>query len=113
MGGKIPRRMDVDAHGKVMPTMAKKKTAAGVAAGTRIRVKPGVMSPEFPEISLAGWSGSVMETSGKPPLLSYIVEWDAQTLSAMPADYRQKCEAQQLLYSLANLPETAVEVVVL
>ena len=71
--------------------MAKKKSAAGMAAGTRIQVKPEVMSPEFPEISLAGWTGSVLETSGKPPQLSYIVEWDHQTISSIPAEYRQKC----------------------
>lgn len=89
--------------------MAKKKTAVGLAAGTLIRVKPGEMSPEFPEISIAGWAGSVVETSGKPPQLFYIVEWDQATMDAMPAEYVQQCEAQQLYYRMASLPEAAVE----
>ncbi len=85
--------------------MAKKKTIVGLPAGTRIRVKPGVMSPDFPEISFAGWTGAVTEASGKPPLMSYFVEWDAETLAARP-EYVQRCEAQQLYYSMAKLAET-------
>lgn len=91
--------------------MAKKKTAVGLAAGTLIRVKPGMMSPEFPEISLSGWTGSVVESSGKPPDLKYIVEWDDQTMTAMPAEYVEQCEAQQLYYKLASLPESAIDAV--
>lgn len=89
--------------------MAKKKTAAGLAAGTRIRVKAGVVSPEFPEIPIGGWTGSVMEASGKPPMMYYIVEWDQNTMDGMPEEYVQKCEAQQLYYRMANLAEADIE----
>ena len=88
--------------------MAKKKATGGLE-GTRIRVKPGVNSTEFPEICLAGWSGTVVETSGKPPALSVIVEWDATTLSSMPADYVAKCESQQLYHVMASLSASDVE----
>ncbi len=83
--------------------MAKKKAAAGPGAGTKIRVREGVPSPEFPEVSLAGWTGAVVETSGKPPDLKLIIEWDADTMAKMPADYVTRCEAQQLYYSMACL----------
>jgi hypothetical protein len=89
--------------------MAKKKATVGMAPGTRIRIKPGVTSPEFPEISFAGWTGAVSESSGKPPSLQYIIEWDSATLAAMPADYLQRCESQQLFYQMACLPEADVE----
>jgi hypothetical protein len=89
--------------------MAKKKTPVGLPVGTLIRVKAGVMSPEFPEISIAEWTGSVVEATGKPPFLSYIVEWDQMTLDAMPPEYVQQCEAQQLYYRMANLPEEAID----
>jgi hypothetical protein len=89
--------------------MGKKKATIGLAPGTRIRVKPGVMSPDFPEVSFAGWTGSVVEASGKPPSLQYIVEWDGGTLSGMPADYLQRCESQQLYHLMACLPEGDVE----
>lgn len=90
--------------------MAKKKATGGLE-GSRIRVKDGVTSPEFPEISLAGWTGSVVETSGKPPSHSVIIEWDAATLEAMPKEYVQKCESEQLFYSMASLKADDVEAV--
>ena len=89
--------------------MAKKKSAGGPGPGTPIRVRDGVPSPEFPEVSLAGWSGTIVEVSGKPPAVKYILEWDANTMSQMPADYVAKCEAQQLYYSMACLPADAVD----
>lgn len=88
--------------------MAKKQTAVGLPTGTRIRVRPGVMSPDFPEISFAGWTGHVTEASGKPPLMSYFVEWDAATMSAQP-EYVQRCESQQLFFSMAKLAEHDLE----
>lgn len=88
--------------------MAKKKATGGLE-GTRIRVKTGVNSSEFPEISLAGWSGTVVETTGKPPAQSVIIEWDATTLSAMPAEYLAKCESHQLYHVMASLSAGDVE----
>jgi hypothetical protein len=88
--------------------MAKKKATGGLE-GTRIRVKPGVNSPEFAEISVAGWTGSVVETSGKPPAQMVIVEWDAVTLAAMPTEYLAKCESQQLYHLMASLSANDIE----
>lgn len=89
--------------------MAKKKAAGGPAPGTRIRVREGVQSPEFPAVSLAGWTGTIVETTGKPPSVKIILEWDAETMARMPSDYVTQCEAQQLYYSMACLAEGDVE----
>jgi len=83
--------------------MAKKKAAGGLDEGTRIRVKAGVASPDFPDVSFAGWTGSVMEVSGKPPAQKFIVEWDQQTIAGMPADYVSRCESQMLFHAMACL----------
>ena len=88
--------------------MAKKKASGGLD-GSRIRVKEGVQSPEFPEISLAGWTGTVVETSGKPPEQKVIIEWDAATIAAMPKEYVSKCESEQLYYVMASLGSGDVE----
>ncbi len=88
--------------------MAKKKVSGGLE-GSRIRVKQAVNSPEFPEISLAGWTGVVVETSGKPPELKVIVEWDAATIAAMPAEYVSQCESGQLYYAMASLSGDDIE----
>jgi hypothetical protein len=83
--------------------MAKKKATGGLGEGAKIRVKPGVVSPDFPDVSFAGWTGSVVEVSGKPPSEKFIVEWDAPTIAGMPADYVSRCEAQMLFHAMACL----------
>ena len=83
--------------------MAKKKATGGLDEGTRVRVKPGVLSPDFPDVSFAGWTGSVMEVTGKPPTQKFIVEWDSNTMAAMPGDYVTRCEAQMLYHVMACL----------
>ena len=45
--------------------MAKKKAVGKFAVGAKVRVKPGVVSPEFPDFQIAGWSGTVAEATGK------------------------------------------------
>lgn len=89
--------------------MAKKKASGGPEPGTKLRVRDGVQSPEFPDVSLAGWTGALVEATGKPPSVKYILEWDAETMGRMPADYVSRCEAQQLFYSMACLPAEDVE----
>jgi hypothetical protein len=88
--------------------MAKKKAANGLE-GTRVRVRDGVPSPEFPDVSLAGWTGTVVEVSGKSPTAKVILEWDGTTLGNMPREYVARCEAQQLFYQMACLAEADVE----
>ncbi len=88
--------------------MAKKKSSGGLE-GTRVRVRAGVCSPEFAEVSISGWTGTVVETSGKPPAVKVILEWDAETMANMPADYVARCEQQQLYYQMACLGEADVE----
>lgn len=88
--------------------MAKKKATGGLE-GTRIRVRPGVTSPEFPDVALTGWTGTVIEATGKPPAVKVIIEWDAATLEQMPADYVARCENQQLFYQMACLNDGDIE----
>jgi ribosomal protein L21E len=92
--------------------MAKKKASGGPEPGTRIRVKPSVNSPDFPEISFEGWTGAIVETSGKAPDLKLTIEWDQATVDAMPANYLQRCEAQQLYHLMACLAADQVDLLV-
>lgn len=83
--------------------MGKKKAAGGLAEGVRVRIKPGVVSPEFPELEIGGWTGTVSESSGKSPNVKYIVEWDEPTMARMPAEYVRRCEEQNLYYRMVCL----------
>jgi len=87
-----------------------KKKASGLE-GSRVRVRDGVASPEFPDVSFAGWTGTVVEVTGKPPSAKVVIEWDGETLGNMPKDYVSRCEAQQLYYQMACVGEGDVEAV--
>lgn len=91
--------------------MAKKKATGGLDEGAKIRVKAGVMSPDFPDVSFAGWTGCVVEVSGKPPAEKLIVEWDAPTRAGMPPDYVSRCESQMLYHAMACLGPGDLELV--
>lgn len=80
-----------------------------LAIGSRVRVKEGVMSPDFADVSFAGWTATIMELSGKKPNQKFIVEFDDSIVAAMPPDYLRRCEEQRLLYTMACLTADQLE----
>ena len=88
--------------------MAKRKASRSLE-GRSIRVKDGATMPEFAEVSIAGWTGMIVEAgAGEAPPL--IVEWDAASMAKMPASYQTHCEAQGLYAGMACLPFDQVEI---
>ena len=88
--------------------MAKKKSSR-LAPGSTVRVKSGVTLPEFPEHSIAGWTGTVRENQGHGDNLQLIIEWDDPTVDAMPQSYHNHCERHGLYFKMVCLPATQVE----
>jgi hypothetical protein len=88
-----------------------KKGASSLSSGTAVRVNDGVSLPEFPEISISGWTGEVIETKGRGAAMQYIIQWDEQTISAIPQDYRDHCEEHGLTHEMVCLPKGDVEAV--
>lgn len=86
-------------------------SSSKVVIGSRIRVKEGVSSPDFPDISFAGWTGMVVEFSGKKPKQKFIIEFDDSVVATMPPDYLKRCEEQRLLYTMACLEGDQLEAV--
>ena len=58
--------------------MSRTQVADVTPVGTKIRVKEGIASPEFPDFSYSGWVGSVVELTGKKSARKYVIEWDDQ-----------------------------------
>ncbi|MDA0590370.1 MAG: hypothetical protein O2820_15145 [Planctomycetota bacterium] len=87
---------------KATSAPAKKKTVKH-KVGAHIRVHDSVNSPDFPDISFAGWTAKVVEVSGKKAPFKYFVEWDEDIVSAIPKSYIDRCEAQQIYYRWACL----------
>jgi len=65
--------------------------------------------PEFPDVNISGWTGSVCDSQGKGPDVRYFVEWDAATLARIPEAYRQHCESHGLFHGMACLKGTELE----
>jgi len=57
-----------------------------VRVGDRVRVKPGVTDLVSSELVLAGFTGVVAETDGDMRR----IDWDRDTMAAMPENYRQR-----------------------
>ncbi len=73
------------------------------------RVKEGVASPEFPDVTCEGWSGSIVEMTGKKSALKFVIEWDDETLKAMTEEYREQCEQNSLYYRMACFDADQIE----
>ena len=92
--------------------MAKKRSSAKLATGTRIRVKAGIAIPEFSDILCEGWTGVVENLIGKSnPSPKYVIEWDQATIDNMPAEYLAKCEKNNLFHRMACFTRSEIDVV--
>ena len=71
-----------------------KKSAGGPAytVGDRVRVRRGVTDPDFSDLPIGGWAGTVSEvdTRSSPPL--YLVRWSRETLHAVHPVHRKRAE---------------------
>jgi hypothetical protein len=70
--------------------------AAAFAVGDLVRVRKGVVDPDFPDLPLGGWTGTVQEVEADedPPL--YLIEWNQYTLDHLPEVYRVRCDREDL-----------------
>ena len=86
-------------------------SSSKLAIGSRVRVKAEVMSPDFTDVSFAGWSATIVELNGKKPNQKFIIEFDDAVIAAMPPEYLRRCEEQRLLYTMACLTADQLEAV--
>ena len=72
-----------------MPKRQENSAAAiQFSEGRHVRVKKGVVHPDFDYIPLGGWLGTVVDVEDD---VRY-VQWSKETLEAAPAVYFQRCE---------------------
>ena len=79
-----------------MPRPKKPSGEALFQTGANVRVKFGVIDPDFPDIPLGGWSGTVTEVDQTNAQITYEITWDQKTLSEMHPVYRKRCERDGL-----------------
>ncbi len=83
--------------------MGKKKSAAP-GVGSRIQVLDGVTLPEAPQFAIGGWTGMVVEVSGKGSAAKLIIQWDDATAAKITPDLQQLCDTNGWLAEMVCLP---------
>ncbi len=64
--------------------------------GARVRVKQGVRDPDFADIPLGGWAGTVKQVERAKGENTYLIAWDRATLKGMHPIYPKRCERDGL-----------------
>jgi hypothetical protein len=59
--------------------------------GAKVRVKSGVTVPDFEDIPLGGWTGTITGVEQADDQITYEIEWDERTLAGMHPVYRKRC----------------------
>jgi len=82
---------------------------ASYLLGSRVRVKSGTTVPDFRDIPLGGWVGTIVELDQRSNPPTYLIEWDKHTLDHMHPVYRNRCERDGLTLESMWLAETDLE----
>jgi hypothetical protein len=64
--------------------------------GDKVRIKRGVRDPDFPDIPLGGWAGTVKEVQQAKGQTTVLVGWNRATLRDMHPIYKKRCERDGL-----------------
>lgn len=91
------------------PQHKKPRATAKWAVGTHVRVKSGTTDPDFPDIPLGGWAGTVQEVDQRSAPPTYLIVWNQQTLNQMHPIYRKRCERDGLELESMWLGEEDIE----
>jgi uncharacterized protein YodC (DUF2158 family) len=75
--------------------------------GDKVRVKPGIMDVNYPDLPIGGWAGIVSEVHDDDGM--YTVRWSKETLAAMHPVYKKRCERDGFEFEEYWLNEEDVE----
>jgi uncharacterized protein YodC (DUF2158 family) len=57
--------------------------------GDRVRVKQGILDPDYPDMPLGGWAGTITEVHRRG---RYTIRWSRETLATIHPVYGKRCE---------------------
>ncbi len=84
-------------------------TAQSLKLSDKVRVKPGVSDPDFPDMPLGGWSGTVTEIIEHEGLINCVFKLDDRTLANIHPIHRRRCERDGLDFETMGLGEENIE----
>ena len=74
-----------------------------------VRVKPGTMDPDFADMPLGGWTGTIQDVDQQSRSKVYLIEWNQDTLDQMHPVYRKRCQRDDLEMENMWLAEDELE----
>jgi hypothetical protein len=77
--------------------------------GDKVRVKPGICDPDFPDMPLGGWAATITEIIKYKGRINCVFELDERTLASIHPIYRKRCERDGLDFEIMCLGEEEVE----
>lgn len=77
--------------------------------GDAVRVKRGIRDPDFPDVPLGGWVGTIKEVEAGREESCYLIAWSRETLAAIHPVFRKRCERDGLEYEETWLAEEDIE----
>jgi hypothetical protein len=77
--------------------------------GDKVRVKVGVSDPDFPDMPLGGWTGTITEIIEHKAQINCVFELDKQTPGSIHPIYRKRCERDGLNFETMTLGEEDLE----
>ena len=77
--------------------------------GAKVRVKYGVTDPDFEDIPLGGWAGTIETVEIVDDQVTCKIAWDRKTLDGMHPVYKNRCERDGLELETMWLTEEDVE----
>jgi hypothetical protein len=77
--------------------------------GDKVRVKPGVSDPDYPDMPLGGLSGTITEIIEHEGQINCVFELDERTLAHIHPIYQQRCEIDGLDYGSMGLSQEEIE----
>jgi hypothetical protein len=88
---------------------SKPRMPARFTAGAQVRVKPGTTIPDFSDIPLGGWAGTISEVDQRSAQPTYLIAWNRHTLDHMHPVYRKRCDRDGLELASMWLGEEDIE----
>src|SRR4051794_15272903 len=77
--------------------------------GDKVRVKPGVSDPDFPDMPLGGWTGTVTEIIEHEGQVNCVFELDERTLASLHPIFRRRSEIDGLDFGFMGLGQEDIE----
>src|SRR5215218_531721 len=77
--------------------------------GDEVRVKPGVSDPDFPDMPLGGWTGTVTEIIEHEGQVNCVFELDERTLASLHPTFKRRSEIDGLDIGFMGVSQEDIE----